>query len=61
MFKIYFRNNGEQREIILPEVSPLSEVVQEFNFSFDIEIVLCLFGNLGNELDVFHKVKEIFT
>lgn len=50
MFKIYFRNNGEQKEIILPEASLLSEVIQEFNFPFDIEIVLCLFGNLGNEL-----------
>lgn len=50
MFRIYFRNNGEQREIILPEGSLLGEVIQEFNFPFDIEIVLCLFGNLGNEL-----------
>lgn len=50
MFKIFFRNNEEQREIILPEDSPLSVVIQEFNFPFDIEIVLCLFGNLGNEL-----------
>ena len=50
MSKIYFRNNGEQREIILPEDSLLNEVIQEFNFPFDIEIVLCLFGNLGNEL-----------
>ena len=50
MFKIYFRNNGEQREIILPEVSPLSVVIQEFNFPFDIEVVFYLFGNLGNEL-----------
>jgi len=50
MFKIYFRNNGEQKEIILPEANLFSELIQEFNFPFDIEIVLCLSGNLGDEI-----------
>ncbi|MCK4380714.1 MAG: hypothetical protein KAW51_06195 [Candidatus Lokiarchaeota archaeon] len=50
MQKIFFRNQGQGKEISLSEDHLLNILINEFQFANDIEINLCLFGNLGNEL-----------
>jgi len=41
---------GQGQEISLSEENLLDILIKEFNFPNDIEINLCLFGNIGNEL-----------
>ena len=58
MYIIYERIQGKLREISLPEGNLLNELIQEFNFPFDIGLNLCLFGNLGNEFFLDSRLKE---
>ena len=58
MYRIFERIQGEKRELSLPEGSLLDMLIQEFNFPFDIELNLCLFGNIGNELFLDSRLEE---
>lgn len=58
MYKIYELIQGKKRTISLPEDSLLNQLIQEFNFPFDLELNLCLFGNLGNELFLDPRLED---